>query len=82
MGAGNSNYGQLGGRRRQNIRTPQVVSSGARSAAGGGKFSLVSVGDGSVWAMGSNQYGQLPGAGRQDSLSPVRIFAAPSAAYP
>jgi alpha-tubulin suppressor-like RCC1 family protein len=49
--------------------------------AAGKTFTLMTDSDGSVWATGSAKYGQIPGAGRQDLLAPVRVFSAPPASY-
>ena len=56
-------------------RVPVRVSglSGVIAVAAGGAHSLAVKADGTVWAWGFNQYGQLGNGSNQDSYVPVRV---------
>jgi alpha-tubulin suppressor-like RCC1 family protein len=71
----NSN-GQTGDNRAGSITTvPVEVSalSRAMAIAAGGAHSLAVKSDGTVWAWGSNQYGQLGNGSNEDSSAPVQV---------
>ena len=62
--------GQLGDGTYNNTNRPeQIVASNVTAIAAGGYHSLFLKSDGSLWAMGDNQYGQL-GDGTYELNSP------------
>jgi alpha-tubulin suppressor-like RCC1 family protein len=79
-GMGNNNVGQLGDGSANNDnglgltnRPEQIVVGDVTAVAAGGYHSLFLTRDGSLWAMGSDQYGQL-GDGTYNSINlPKRI---------
>ena len=76
---GNSN-GQLGNGVTQDqaqSSKPSGLSSLVVAADGGWEHSLALLADGSVWAWGFNQYGQLGNGKLTDSLVPVRTVGLP-----
>lgn len=73
---GNNDYGQLGdGGASQNRATPAKVA-GLPTAAGvaaAGSHSLVLGADGTVWAWGDNQFGQVGDGSKKKQLAPVQV---------
>ena len=53
----------------------EIVSSGVTSVSGGRSHSLYIKSDGSLWAMGYNNYGQLGDGTTIDRNSPVQILS-------
>ncbi len=75
---GNDGYGQLGDNNAPRFwcLSPEgILGSGVQSVAAGAEHSLIVKTDGSLWAMGSNTYGQLGDGTTISRPSPVRIFA-------
>ena len=68
---GNNHYGQLGYGLISDLSHPaypvQIVASNVTAIAAGGRHSLLLKGDGSVWAMGNNEFGQLGDGTYNDS---------------
>ena len=78
MGAGSD--GQLGtGHYGHGNRPEQSVASGVIAIAAGGWHSLLAKTDGSLWAVGSNSYGQLGDGGttHDGTNRPEQIVAGP-----
>ena len=71
-----------------NTVPPSVVHAGAQAIAAGGSHSMVVKADGSVWAAGNNNNGQLGDGTATDSsvLTPARwaepVTLSPSSAVP
>jgi alpha-tubulin suppressor-like RCC1 family protein len=79
---GYNHYGQLGDgtyNDTYNItnRPRQIVASGVTAIAAGGSHSLFLKSDGSLWAMGWNQYGQLGDGTYNATNRPEQIHAGP-----
>ncbi len=74
---GSNAFGQLGDGtdswNNASICLPVRDLSGARAVAGGAFHSLALLQDGTVWAWGRNQWGQLGNGGGEDSTSPVAV---------
>lgn len=86
---GDNSSGQLGlGDANNRNRPNQVWPAPAASQpspcaiAAGSRHSLILKTDGSLWAMGSNQKGQLGFGDRVDRQSPTQVLAAPAAGQP
>ncbi|RYG98561.1 MAG: hypothetical protein EON58_06785, partial [Alphaproteobacteria bacterium] len=72
---GNNFYGQIGNeapRRNTNQSLPLQIASGVAQAAAGGNHTLFVKTDGSLWAMGRNNKGQL-GDGNSGATTALRI---------
>ncbi len=79
MGHGPQRPWRVGRRHLTNsIKPPkQIVASGVTAIAGGTRHSLFLKSDGSLWAMGDNEYGQL-GDGTTNNINrPAQIVAGP-----
>lgn len=74
---GNNEYGQLGDNRKgTNSLAPKQVPffrSGVAGISAGGGHALYRLSDGSVYAAGWNQYGQLGDGSTMDRATPVRV---------
>jgi len=75
--SGENDYGQLGNGTRVGELSPiKIEEDVSEATAGGGpvySHSLFVKNDGALWAMGSNQHGQLGDGSLTDRLSPVSI---------
>jgi len=75
---GNNFYGQLGDGSNSSRLHPVYIDgaspgSGVTSVTAGGNYSLYVKSDGSLWAMGSNDYGELGDGTTTDHSTPVQI---------
>ena len=60
-----------------NAVPPSVVRAGAQAIAAGNGHSMVLKGDGTVWATGSNYYGQLGDGTDRSKRSFAEVFTGP-----
>jgi alpha-tubulin suppressor-like RCC1 family protein len=75
---GMNSVGQLGDGTTTNRTSPvQILSGGVQAVAAGSSsgHSLILKTDGSLWAMGSNNYGQLGDGTTTNRNSPVQILS-------
>ena len=77
---GNNNFGQLGDGTTDNDNyntnfPEQIVASNVTAIAAGGYHSLFLKSDGSLWAMGDNEYGQLGDGSTNNMKVPEQIVA-------
>ncbi|MDD5140576.1 MAG: hypothetical protein PHY43_10000 [Verrucomicrobiales bacterium] len=76
LGDGNAFYPQLGFNFQYNTNLPeQIVAGGVTTIAAGGNHSLFIKSDGSLWAMGENDYGQLGNGTYQSTNQPQLIVS-------
>ena len=74
---GDNTFGQLGidsNNKKMVTKFIKVISDGATAVAAGGKHSMVLKKDGSVWATGRNNYGQLGNGSNIDVHSFVQVI--------
>ncbi len=71
---GRNTFGQLGlGTTNTAVATPVKVASGVTHVAAGARHAAFIKADGTMWAMGSNYYGQLGDGSMETRLSPVKV---------
>ena len=79
LGWGNDQYGQLGDGQSGNpgttvnVRTPEIILGNAITATAGANHSLFLTADGTLWATGFNNWGQLGNGTRTNANKPLSV---------
>jgi len=72
---GDNSYGELGDNSLISRYSPEQVGVNVAAIAAGNDFSLFIKTDGSLWAMGANDFGQLGDGTTTERLLPVMIVS-------